>query len=380
MSTPAPPPDPRTVSVSAVTGIGEVTPATDLPRVLVTACAAAGVSLAPGDVLCVASKVVSKWLGLTAADRETAVAADTRAVVARRVTPRGVTVVVRSAAGPVMAGAGVDESNTGPTGAVLRLPADPDGVARRLRREVAAAMATAGPALGTRGAASGSTAGGPPPAVVLTDTAGRPWRDGQADFALGVAGLVPVDDARGRPDADGRVLAVTVRALADEVASAADLVKGKVAGVPVAVVRGLGAWVTEADGPGAARLVRDPEDDWFRRGAVEAVHEALGVATDAGEAPVVPGRLPDDDVERALARVAAVARYRPVPGATLAVRDGAVEVSGDPVAVGRVVERVLVAAAAEALPMHATPHPSGHWTCQARLAGEPAPTRRTTRR
>ncbi|MGF1661852.1 MAG: coenzyme F420-0:L-glutamate ligase, partial [Kineosporiaceae bacterium] len=126
----APPADPRAVAVHAVTGIGEVTTSTDLPAVLVAACRDAGVPLMAGDVLCVASKVVSKWLGLTAADREAAVAADTRAIVARRATPRGVTAVVRSAAGPVMAGAGVDESNTGPTGAVLRLPAEPDGVAR----------------------------------------------------------------------------------------------------------------------------------------------------------------------------------------------------------------------------------------------------------
>jgi coenzyme F420-0:L-glutamate ligase/coenzyme F420-1:gamma-L-glutamate ligase len=364
----AAPRDPRAVSVHAVPGIGEVTPATDLPRVLVTACAAAGVPLGPGDVLCVASKVVSKWLGLGAADREAAVAADTRTTVARRATPRGVTVVVRSAAGPVMAGAGVDESNTGPSGAVLRLPAEPDEVARRLRREVAAAMPSPAGLTGGAPGAGASPGGGPPPAVVLTDTAGRPWRDGQVDFALGVAGLAPVDDARGRPDADGRVLAVTVRALADEVAAAADLVKGKVAGVPAAVVRGLAGWVSQADGPGAARLVRDPEDDWFRRGAVEAVHEALGVAAGEPGAPVVPGRLPDGDLGRALARVAAVAGHREVPGASLTLTAHAVLASGDPVGVGRLVERLLAAAAAEDLTLTASPASAGAW----RVAPPPA--------
>jgi coenzyme F420-0:L-glutamate ligase/coenzyme F420-1:gamma-L-glutamate ligase len=350
-----------------VTGVGEVTPDTDLPRVLVAACRAAGVPPEPGDVLCVASKVVSKWLGLTAADRDAAVAADTRAVVARRATPRGITAVVRSAAGPVMAAAGVDESNTGPSGAVLRLPPEPDEVARRLRREVAAALAgPAGaggdPAGAVRAGTARGAAAGPPPAVVLTDTAGRPWRDGQVDFALGVAGLSPVDDARGRPDADGRPLAVTVRALADEVAAAADLVKGKVAGVPAAVVRGLAAWVTEADGPGAARLVRDPEEDWFRRGAVEAVHEALGVPVRADGLPAVPGRLPDDDLGRALARVVAVARQRSLPGADATVVNGAVEVSGDdPVSLGRLIERLLAAATAEALPLEPTPAAPTTW-------------------
>ncbi|MGF1663152.1 MAG: coenzyme F420-0:L-glutamate ligase, partial [Kineosporiaceae bacterium] len=202
---------------------------------------------------------------------------------------------------------------------------------------------------------------GPPPAIVLTDTAGRPWRDGQVDIALGVAGLTPVDDARGRPDADGRVLSVTVRALADEVAAAADLVKGKVGGVPAAVVRGLAAWVTEADGPGAARLVRDPEEDWFRRGAVEAVHEALGVPAAGTAVAAVPARLPDDDAGRALARVAAVAAHRPVPGAILTRTDGAVEVSGDPVGVGRLVERLVVAAAAEDLALAVSPGTAGVW-------------------
>lgn len=335
-------PDPVEVSVHAVTGIGEVTPATDLPAVLVAACRDSGVPLRAGDVLCVASKVVSKWRGLTAVDRDAAVAADTRGVVARRTTPRGVTVVVRAAAGPVMAGAGVDESNTGPTGAVLRLPQDPDAEARALRSAIAVLAAS----------------GNPAPAIVVTDTAGRPWRDGQVDFALGIAGLAPADDTRGRGDADGRPLAVTVRAIADEVAAAADLVKGKVGGVPAAVVRGLATWVTGDDGPGATRLVRDPEDDWFRRGAVEAVHEALGAPTGHPGVPDIPGRLPDDP-DRALARVLAVALFAAPPGATARQSGTSITVTGEPVAVGRLIERLTIAGAAEGLVLDASPTADG---------------------
>lgn len=335
------PPDPPEVTVRAVPGIGEVTPATDLPLAVVEGCRAAGVTLQAGDVVCVASKVVSKWLGLTAVDRDAAVAADTRAVVARRTTPGGVTTVARSAAGPVMAAAGVDESNTGPGGAVLRLPADPDAAASRVRAAIAGLTGLATP--------------GPAPAVVLTDTAGRPWRDGQTDFALGIAGLRPVDDARGSADADGRLMSVTVRALADEIAAAADLVKGKVGRVPVAVLRGLGVWVTEADGPGARSLVRDPAEDWFSAGALEAVHLALG----AGPLPQPPpGRLPGEPAA-AWRRVLAVATSGRAPGGALvSAAEGAMtaSVSGDPVAVGRLVERVLTAAAAERLPVEAVPH------------------------
>jgi coenzyme F420-0:L-glutamate ligase/coenzyme F420-1:gamma-L-glutamate ligase len=341
------------LAVHPVPGLPEITPSVDLASAIVDACAAAGVPPGPGDVICVSSKIISKWRGLTAPDREAAVAADTRGVLARRRTPRGVTAVVRSAAGPVLAGAGVDESNTGPTGSPLRLPAEPDEEARRLRRELALRT------------------GSPTPAVVLTDTAGRPWRDGQVDFALGVAGLIPVDDARGTRDAEGRMLEVTVRALADQVAAAADLVKGKVDRIPVAVVRGLGAWVTESDGPGAARLLRDPADDWFRLGDVEAVHAALGVppgtlgALAAGVdgppvppvPPVPPGRLPGDPADclrRAVTVALAVGDPPPVevwlePGPVVVVS------GADPVAVGRVMERVRIAAAAERLVLRSEP-------------------------
>jgi len=105
--------------------------------------------------------------------------------------------------------------------------------------------------------------------VVITDTMGRPWRAGQTDNAIGAAGVVPVRDYRGEPDTFGNILEVTVAAVADEIAGAADLVKGKSAGVPVAVVRGLAGLVTEQDGPGARALIRPAEEDMFRFGSAD---------------------------------------------------------------------------------------------------------------
>jgi coenzyme F420-0:L-glutamate ligase/coenzyme F420-1:gamma-L-glutamate ligase len=140
-------------------------------------------------------------------------------------------------------------------------------------------------------------------ALVVSDTAGRAWRRGQVDFALGCAGLVVVDDLRGTPDSSGQLLEVTERVVADEVAALADLVKGKIGGVPAALVRGLAGLVTEDDGPGAACLLRDPASDWFRLGHVEAVRAALGAVRGAVEPPSV---LPEPVPHRA-ARAAALA-------------------------------------------------------------------------
>ncbi len=139
----------------------------------------------------------------------------------------------------------------------------------------------------------------------MSDTSGRPWREGVTDFALGAAGLEVLDDRRGTVDASGRPLTVTVRAIADEVAALGDLVKGKSAGTPVAVVRGLGRHVTAEDGPGAGACVRVGPTDWFRHGHVEAVRAALGGA------PVGPPALDPagEPVAGRLARALAVARY-----------------------------------------------------------------------
>lgn len=257
--------------VVPVPGLPEVHAGDDLARLVLDGLERLGLPLADGDVLVVSSKVASKAAGLTAPDREAAIADETVRVVAERRTGDRLTRVVEAAAGPVMAAAGVDASNTGGSDDVLVLPHDPDAVCRALRSDL------------VRG--SGARRLG----VVLSDTAGRPWRAGQVDFALGAAGLSVTDDLRGGVDADGRELSVTVRALADEVASAADLVKGKADGVPVALVRGLGHLVPRiasdpgdsgnaGDQPDGARsLVRTGPGDWFALGHVEAVRAALGV-------------------------------------------------------------------------------------------------------
>jgi coenzyme F420-0:L-glutamate ligase/coenzyme F420-1:gamma-L-glutamate ligase len=109
--------------------------------------------------------------------------------------------------------------------------------------------------------------------IVITDTLGRPWRNGQTDTAIGIAGLLPLRDHRGQSDTFGNALEVTVAAVADEIAAAADLVKGKTTQLPVAIVRGLDELVTSADGPGAAALIRPVADDMFRLGTADVLYE-----------------------------------------------------------------------------------------------------------
>jgi coenzyme F420-0:L-glutamate ligase/coenzyme F420-1:gamma-L-glutamate ligase len=153
----------------------------------------------------------------------------------------------------VMAAAGVDNSNTAP-GTVVLLPVDPDASAARLRAGLEARR--------------GLTVG-----VIVSDTMGRPWRTGQTDTAIGAAGLTPLRDHRGQADTFGNLLEVTVAAVADEIAAAADLVKGKTTQIPVAIVRGLPEFVTAADGPGAAALIRPAEEDMFRLGTADVLAE-----------------------------------------------------------------------------------------------------------
>lgn len=143
--------------------------------------------------------------------------------------------------GFVCANAGIDSSNLPEDGTVCLLPADPDASARRIRAELGARVA-----------------------VVVSDSFGRAWRLGQAEVAIGCAGLAPLDDWRGRTDSSGRELKATAIAIADEVAAAADLVRDKTSGVPAAVVRGLERHVIAEDGPGAAALHRPREEDLFR--------------------------------------------------------------------------------------------------------------------
>ena len=206
--------------------------------------------LAAGDVVVISSKIVSKAEGrmVAARDREDAITSQTVREVARRERPDGTVLrIVENPLGLVMAAAGVDASNT-PPGTVLLLPEDPDASARRIRRGL-------------------HTRFGVKPGVLVTDTSGRPWRRGVADIAIGAAGVLVLEDLRGGVDSHGRPLTATVMAAADEVAAAAELVKGKAAGLPVAVVRGVARLVTDDDGPGVRTRERAPEEDMFRHGA-----------------------------------------------------------------------------------------------------------------
>lgn len=254
-----------------VPGIAEVRPGDDLAALLGDALAADAsarptTALADGDVLVVTSKVVSKAEGrvVRADDREAAITAETVRVVATREHPGGVTRIVENRLGLVMAAAGVDASNTD-EGTVLLLPVDPDATARALRA-----------ALGER---FGVTVG-----VVVSDTAGRPWRQGQTDIAIGAAGVQVLDDLRGSTDTHGRPLQVSMAAVADEIAAAAELVKGKATGRPLAVVRGLAHVVTPEDGPGARALVRTGPDDMFAEGTAEAYARGWKDAAGSGAA------------------------------------------------------------------------------------------------
>jgi coenzyme F420-0:L-glutamate ligase/coenzyme F420-1:gamma-L-glutamate ligase len=241
-----------------VDGIGEVAGGADLAALLRRA-----VELRDGDILVVTSKVVSKAEGrVRTATREDELAAETDRTVARR----GRTSIVRTRHGLVLAAAGIDASNT-EAGTVVLLPLDPDGSATRLREALAQDTA-AGP--------------GHNVAVLVSDTAGRAWRQGQTDIAVGAAGLQVLHDHAGLTDAHGNELAVTAPAVADELAGAADLVKRKLTGRPAAVIRGLGSLVLPPGqhGPGSAALVRAESEDMFGLGAREAVVSAL-LADDA---------------------------------------------------------------------------------------------------
>jgi len=248
------------VTVTPVEGMPEVTAGADLAGLI----AEAATGLADGDILVITSKIVSKAEGrVVRADREQAIDAESVRLVARR----GPTRIVETRQGLVLAAAGVDASNT-PPGTVVLLPEDPDGSARRLRK---ALMDRLGVRLG----------------VVVTDTLGRPWRAGQTDAAIGVAGVAPLRDYRGTADTFGMALEVSVAAVADELAGAGDLVKGKAAGIPVAVVRGLADLVTETDGPGAQALIRPAAEDMFRYGSADVLAARRTVRDFTGD-PVDP--------------------------------------------------------------------------------------------
>lgn len=283
------------IEILPVTGIGEVHAGDDLGRIVTD-----HITLQDGDVLVVTSKIVSKAEGrmvvLDSADpevreaaRQAAIDGETVRVVARRGTLR----IVENRQGLVMAAAGVDASNVARNELAL-LPVDPDASAALLRDRIAEL--------------AGVTVG-----VVLSDTMGRPWRGGVVDQAIGVAGIGALSDPRGQTDAYGNTLEATIVAVADELAAAADLVKGKLGGVPVAVVRGMGAGSRLADdGRGSRDLRRGAEDDMFRLGTAEAIAVGRADAERAGSAPPplhadaveVVGAMPAGEVADAAVRQA----------------------------------------------------------------------------
>ena len=297
------------LEVSAPDDLPEITAGSDLASLI-----AATTALSDGDILVVTSKVVSKAEGrVRVGDREEALAEETVRIVARR----GPTTIVRNRLGLTMAAAGIDASNV-EVGSIALLPLDPDASARALRVRL---HELTGAKIG----------------VILTDTAGRAWRDGQTDIAVGAAGLRVAEDYAGKVDAYGNDLVVTLPAVADEIAGAADLVQGKLSGRPVAVVRGRADLVLpmDDDGPGASSLIRPEGADLFGYGAREAVVRAL-----AGREE---DRLPFGTPVEMAELLAALGRVHDTGWSTVSVRDVGgtaaydLEISGRP-------ERAVVSA------------------------------------
>jgi coenzyme F420-0:L-glutamate ligase / coenzyme F420-1:gamma-L-glutamate ligase len=248
------------ITAVALDGLPEIR-AGEEPAELIAAAMPSGAP-ATDDVLVVAHKFISKAEGRTRALSQVEVTERARTLAAElNKDPRHVQVVldetleVRRATrgvlisvtrhGFVCANAGVDASNSPGDDTVILLPVDPDDSARRLRAGLRARLGVA-------------------PAVLITDSFGRAWRNGQVDIAVGCAGLAPLEDWRGRADAGGRELKATWIAVADELAAAADLARAKDGMQPAVLVSGAGHHVTAEDGPGVLPLLRDPEADLFR--------------------------------------------------------------------------------------------------------------------
>jgi coenzyme F420-0:L-glutamate ligase/coenzyme F420-1:gamma-L-glutamate ligase len=251
----------RSLSAWPLSGIPEVGEGDDLAALILAAAGAEGVPA--GALVAIAHTVVSKAEGAVIAlgdvhpgerarrlakesgkdPRVVQVVLDESSELLR--AERGV-LICRTRHGFVCANAGVDASNAASADQVVLLPRDPDASARRLRARL-------------------GELGGTMPGVLVSDTFGRPWRNGQVDVALGLAGMQPLDDWRGRRDARGLELVATWLAVADATAAAADLVREKDSGEPVVLIEGLERFLTAADGPGAAALVRPLREDLFSR-------------------------------------------------------------------------------------------------------------------
>jgi coenzyme F420-0:L-glutamate ligase/coenzyme F420-1:gamma-L-glutamate ligase len=248
------------LQIWAIDGLPEVEEGDDLVALIAEAV---GDTLRDGDILVVTSKIVSKAEGRTvrADDRDEAITAETVRVVASRTSESGhVTRIVENRLGIIAAAAGVDASNT-PHGTVLLLPVDPDASARAL-------------AAGLRDRL-GVLVG-----VLVSDTMGRAWREGQTDAAIGAAGVLVFEDLRGKTDAEGRPLVVTMPCVADELCAATDLVKGKASRLPVALVRGRADLVGSLDLPGARSIIRPAERDMFHTGADESYAQGYAAGAD----------------------------------------------------------------------------------------------------
>ncbi len=235
---------PPALSIYPLPGIPEIVPGDPLPDLLAQALTECTNGLHPHDILVVTSKIIAKAEGRLVALPENEPDAKKRLIFQesqRILRQRGDLFITQTQHGLICANAGIDQSNTAPDTAVL-LPRDPDRSARKLRDKLAARFNTT------------------PFGVVITDTFGRPWRKGLTDVAIGSAGFAPLLDLRGATDTAGRRLAATEIAISDEIAAAADLVKGKLHGLPAVLVRGL-----SLTGDGASSdLIRSPQEDLFR--------------------------------------------------------------------------------------------------------------------
>lgn len=318
----------------AVERIPEIRPGDDLARLI----ARAEPGLCDDDVVVVTSKAVSKAEGrLVPGSRDDHLEGETVRVVAARGPMR----IVETRHGFVMAAAGIDASNV-PAGVVALLPVDPDESASRLREGLRTE-------LGVR------------VAVIVSDTMGRPWRDGLVDAAIGAAGLDVLWDLRGQHDDAGHRLEATLIAVGDELAAAADLVKGKLASTPVAVIRGFAFRRDDVDN-GARPLIRAAADDLFRLGTHEAMQQVvLDSAPVSGDVTETQDRIDRGSVSRAveLVRSAAVVLEISADGQTISA-------TGEPFETGLTVGRLLAALATEGLHGAVVP-PSGEATATIRV-------------
>ncbi len=247
------------LQVTAPDGMGEVLPGTDVARA--TALLVGGSEwpdgsrgVRPGDIVVIASKILAKAEGRIKSTDEWDQVLDEESEEVLARLPNG-TKIIRNRHGVVLAAGGVDKSNV-PLGKIALWPTDPDKSARELKVELERALDTE------------------PLGVVVTDTLGRAWRRGQTDHAIGVAGLEPLIDAATDDtavDRHGNELNASALAIADEIAGAAEIVRGKSAGLPVAIVRGLAGSVSSHNGSGAAALIRPRSEDAFYLGAQEAI-------------------------------------------------------------------------------------------------------------